>query len=134
MQESRLADIWGDTVDLKHLAAGMSIGIILGLVFYLGGINVIKTQFPKLPANLVTGYALLSGIVGCLLAAFVSAKLFPPKREVKEAELSEEERLLVIRELNLDMEQEALAMQGLSPEIEEEMKQLKLYDLFGGRK
>lgn len=134
MQEPRLADIWGDTVDLKHLAAGMSIGIILALVFYLGGIQVIKSQFPKLAANLVTGYALLAGIVGCLAAAFVSSKLFPPKREVKEAELSQEERLLVIKELNLDMEQEALALQGLPPAIEDEMKQLKLYELFGGRK
>jgi hypothetical protein len=82
----------------------------------------------------VTGYGLFAGIVGCLLAAFVSARLFPPKREVKEAELSDEERMLVIQELNLDMEQEALALKELSPQIEEEMKQLKLYDLFGGRK
>lgn len=32
-----LADIWGDTVDLKHLAYAMIIGIVLGFCFFSGG-------------------------------------------------------------------------------------------------
>lgn len=133
MENSRLADIWGDTVDLRHLAYGMVLGIIIALAAYMGGVSYLKANYPKLPLNLVTGYSLLIGIVGCLLSAFIAAKLFPPKRELKEAELSAEDRLLVIEELKLDQETERRELETLPPEIVEEMKQLKLYDLFAGQ-
>jgi hypothetical protein len=124
------ADIWGDTVDLRHLAAAMVIGIVIALGCYVLGLNVIQSGYPKLAKNLVQGYALLVGIVGSLIAAVVSAKLFAPKRVLKEDEFSLEDRALVIRELQIDLEREGEDLKQVPEEIIREMKELQIYDLF----
>ena len=132
MEKQPYADIWGDTVDLRHLAAGMVIGIVIGLGFYLAGLYVIKTNYPKLPVNLSTAYALLIGIVGCLVAAVVSAKLFPPKRTLKQGEFSLSDREAVLEELQIDRQREAEELKSVGPEVLAEMKELQLYNLFAG--
>lgn len=133
MEKKAYADIWGDTVDLRHLAAAMIIGIALALGCYILGLGVIKSSYPKLPANLAQGYALLVGIVGSLAAAVLSARLFAPKRVLKEDEFSPEDRALVIRELQIDMEREGEELKTVPPEIVAEMKELQIYDLFLGQ-
>lgn len=132
MEKQSYADIWGDTVDLRHLAGGMIIGVVVGLGFYLTGLAVIKANYPQLPANLSTAYALLVGIVGCLIAAAISAKLFPPKRTLKQGEFSLSDREAVLEELQIDRKREREELQSVSPEILTEMKELQLYNLFAG--
>ena len=133
MDNKSYADIWGDTVNLKHLAGGLGIGVVLGLGFYIVGVNVLQTYNPKLPVNLMKAYALLIGIVGCLLAAVISAKLYSPKRILKQGEFSDEDRIAVLNELQVDREKEKEELKQVGPECVAEMKELQLYDLFTGQ-
>jgi multidrug transporter EmrE-like cation transporter len=133
MQNKIYADVWGDTVDLKHLAMGMLIGIVVGLSFYLAGVTYLKTNYPKLPLNLTTAYALLVGIAGCLLAAIISAKLFPPKRVLNQGKFSDEDRMAVLNELQIDIAKEAEEIKLIDADVAAEMKELQLYDLFTGK-
>jgi hypothetical protein len=52
----------------------MILAIVVSLSCYIIGLKVIQANYPKLAANLMTGYALLVGIGGCLLSAVVTAK------------------------------------------------------------
>lgn len=126
----KFALIWGDTVDLKHLGAAMIIGVVLGFVFYREGLYIIETQFSQFPVNLHKSIALLVGIGGCLLAAVISAKLFPPKRIMSEQSFSPEDRERVLRELQIDLDQEAAEMKNMPPSIIKEMEELQLADVF----
>jgi len=130
MEKKPYADVWGDTVDLKHLAIAMGIGIIISLSFYILGLNYLQANFSKLAANLMTAYALLIGIAGCLLSAIISAKLFKPKRKLNEEEFSEADRLAVLEELKIDIDKEAEELQSVGPKVIQEMKDLQIYDLF----
>lgn len=130
MEKKTYADVWGDTVDIRHLAFAMIIGIVISLLCYVLGLSFVKSNFPKVPANLTKAYALLIGILGSLISAFVSAKLFKPKRILKEGHFSEEDRNLVLDELQIDRNKEAEELKTAGPAIIEEMKQLQLYDLF----
>ncbi len=125
-----LADIWGDTVNLKHLGGAMIIGVVLGFSFYWAGLQVVKAQYPTIQGSLQQAIALLVGIVGCLLAAVVSAKLFPPKRTLSEQEFSASDRERVLHDLQIDMAQEAEDMKTMPPEILHEMKELQLDAIF----
>ena len=133
MEKKAYADVWGDTVNLKHLASGMVIGIVISLSCYIGGLRWLQASFPTLPASLMTAYALLLGIVGCLISAVVSAKLFNPKRTLNEESFSEEDRNIVLDELKIDRAKEAEELKSIEPAIKEEMKELKLYELFSGQ-
>jgi len=126
------ADIWGDTVDLKHLFMAMVIGITISMACYLAGLKFLQASYPKLAANLAAGYALLGGIGGSLIAAILSAKLFKPKRTLNQAEFTAEDRDAVLEELQVDRAREAEELKTISPEIATEMKELKLYDIFAG--
>ena len=126
-----LANIWGDTVDLKHLAGAMAIGVGLGFSFFLGGVQLIGHLQPGLSKDLKNAGAMLIGIVGCLLAAVISAKLFPPKRTLSEQHFSEADRERVLKELQIDLEAEAEYMKTMSPEMLREMQELRLDSVFG---
>jgi len=137
MERKPYADVWGDTVDLRHLAIAMILGIAVSMTCYIAGLSYIKASLPKLAANLKTAYALLFGIGGCLISAVLSAKLFAPKRSLKEDAFTPEDREAVLAELQVDREREAEDLKAVSPEIVDEMKELQLYDLFaasGGKK
>lgn len=133
MEKKAFADVWGDTVNLRHLAIGMILGIVVSLSCYIVGLKVIQANYPKLAVNLMTAYALLVGIGGCLLSAVVTANLFKPKRILNEEEFSEEDRASVLDELQVDRAREAEELKMASPAIIEEMKELQLYDLFAGK-
>lgn len=128
-----LADAWGDTVNLKHLGMGIVIGVICGIGSFTLGQKIFTTYLLDTTPQLLKAYALLAGIVGCLLAAVITANLFKPKRTVSEEEFNVEDRINVLRELHVDLAQEAEDLKSVPPEIIEEMKQLKIYDLFAGK-
>lgn len=133
MEKPIYADVWGDTVNLKHLVFGMIIGIVISLAFYIGALKLIQANFPKLPANLMTAYSLLMGIVGCIISAVVSAKLFKPKRTLNEEEFSEADRNIILDELKVDRAKEAEELKTVESAVVEEMKSLQLYELFVGK-
>lgn len=125
-----LADVWGDTVNLKHLAGAMAIGVVLGFSFFWCGLQAIKTVKPDMQPSLQSAIALLVGIAGCLLAAVISAKLFPPKRTLSEQQFSSEDRERVLTELQVDRVREAEDMKTMPDDILQEMKELQLDQLF----
>ena len=125
-----MADIWGDTVNLHHLGCAMVIGLFLGSLFYVGGLKIIEGLFPDLVASLQRAMGLIVGIVGCLLAAFISARLFPPKRTLTEESFSPESRLKILKEMGVNMKEEAELMKNMPADIIHEMKELQLYDVF----
>jgi len=127
---TELAEIWGDTVNLKHLAGAMVIGAVLGFCFFYGGLQAIKYLYPDIQKSLQEALALLVGIVGCLLAAIISARLFPPKRFLIEQEVSQEDREQIIHELQIDIEQELKDMETMPKAILDEMRELKLLEMF----
>ena len=78
--ESRLLEVWGDTVDQRHLVLSIVLGVGLGApVFLLAEWAFAQTD---VASGLQRSYALLAGIGACVVAAVVAARLFAPKRDV----------------------------------------------------
>ena len=82
--------------------------------------------------KLVSAYSLLFGIGGCVISAIVSANLFKPKRTLNEEQFSEQDRDRVLKELNIDVKKEKEELKYADPKVLQEMKDLKLYELFYG--
>lgn len=79
-QHPRLLEVWGDTVDSRHLVLSIVLGVGLGAPAYL----LAELLFASLDVapGLQRSYALLTGIGACIVAAVVAARLFAPKRTV----------------------------------------------------
>ncbi|WP_313284000.1 hypothetical protein [Delftia tsuruhatensis] len=128
----RLAEVWGDTVDLRHLAWAIAIGTGISVLgFYLASrwlSTVVESR------QLAHAYAMLAGLAGCVIAGVICARAFPPKREVTELDTSNdpEWRREVLEELA--RQPGGLGtVQDLPPAVVQELKELKLYDLFADK-
>ncbi len=127
----RLAEVWGDTVDLQHLAWSIAIGIGIGISvtgFFLASrwlATVVASQ------QLAHAYAMLAGLAGCVAAGVICARAFPPKREVTEQDTSTDPawRREVLEELAAQPGGLG-SVADLPPVVVQELKELKLYDLF----
>ncbi|MGM1029130.1 MAG: hypothetical protein ACQEWM_04550 [Actinomycetota bacterium] len=78
-------EVWGDTVDGRHLLYSILIGVGLGTPAYLLAVWLFGQADGIAPA-LSKSYALLVGLAACVLTAVVNAKLFPPKRILVDAD------------------------------------------------
>lgn len=77
----RLAEVWGDIVDLGDLARAIVIGAVVSLAFY----SVAGRLFAPFAApETARSFAMLAGLVGCVCAGAVCARLFRPKRIMTE--------------------------------------------------
>lgn len=128
----RLAEVWGDTVDLRHLAWAIAIGTGISVLgFYLASrwlATVVESR------QLAHAYAMLAGLAGCVIAGVICARAFPPKREVTEMDTSSdpEWRREVLEELA--RQPGGLGtVQDLPPAVVQELKELKLYELFADK-
>ena len=128
----RLAEVWGDTVDLRHLAWAIAIGTGISVLgFYLASrwlSTVVESR------QLAHAYAMLAGLAGCVIAGVICARTFPPKREVTELDTSNdpEWRREVLEELA--RQPGGLGtVQDLPPAVVQELKELKLYELFADK-
>mgnify|MGYP006944714658 CR=1 FL=1 len=128
----RLAEVWGDTVDLRHLAWAIAIGTGISVLgFYLTSrwlATVVESR------QLAHAYAMLAGLAGCVIAGVICARAFPPKREVTELDTSNdpEWRREVLEELA--RQPGGLGtVQDLPPAVVQELKELKLYELFADK-
>jgi len=128
----RLAEVWGDTVDLRHLAWAIAIGTGISVLgFYLASrwlATVVESR------QLAHAYAMLAGLAGCVIAGVICARAFPPKREVTERDTSNdpEWRREVLEELARQPGGLG-AVQDLPPAVVQELKELKLYELFADK-
>lgn len=126
-QKAPYTEVWGDTVVLSQLCLSAVICIILTMAGFLGG-RAIFQQIDSIEAALASGYALLTGILGCFVGATISAKLFKPKRVV--VEKMEQSSIQDILEFaGMTIEDEIEGLRHVSPEIIAEMEDLQLYSL-----
>lgn len=125
-------EVWGDTVILNELFFSAVIGIVLTMAGYLIGVNYFS-GIENLDPGLIKGYSLMTGIIGCIIAAVISAKLFKPKRIVEE-KFEQEEIEKIIAAAGMTVEEEVEALSLLDEETLEEMRQLELYSLLDLRK
>ena len=80
--EGRLAEVWGDVVDLRHLAGAVLIGAGVSLGFYLVADRLFATAVDSVEVG--RSYAMLVGLLACVAGGAISARLFPPKRVMTE--------------------------------------------------
>ena len=117
-EEGRLAEVWGDVVDLRHLAGAVSIGagVSLGLYFVAGRLFAATVDSVEVGRS----YAMLVGLLACVAGGAIAARLFPPKR--------------VMTEFGGRLEgspigdAEGASSTGLPPETVDEMRALGLHD------
>ncbi|MCY1674979.1 hypothetical protein OVA06_09695 [Pseudarthrobacter sp. SL88] len=125
---TRLLDVWGDTVDSRHLGASIGLGILVPVPIYL----ISESIFVGAVSNPALGksYALLAGLLGCLLAGTVAARLFRPKRVLREqTEIDETAQRAALKEIIADSG--ALGDPAeLAPAVQKELRALGLHDVF----
>ncbi|MEK6346874.1 MAG: hypothetical protein V4764_05315 [Burkholderia sp.] len=125
--DAPLAEVWGDTVDLRHLGWSVVIGVGVALGAFLVGRALLAPVVAD--PQIARAYAMLVGLGGCLAAGAICAKLFKPKRVVVEHLVDEAARLRVLAQL--DAESGGLgSLDDLSPAARAEMDELGLTAVF----
>jgi len=122
-----LAEVWGDTLALNELFYASVLGIVLTMTGYILGTRYFSGR-PDLDPGLAKGYALMFGIIGCVLAGVISAKLFKPKRVIEE-KYEQEDIKAVLAAAGMTLEEEAQALANIDADILKEMEDLELYAL-----
>lgn len=129
MEKQSYLTIWGDTVDLKELLIGLFLGAVLGYSSFSGSLWYLKSFHPDIAKGLLAGYALLFGIVGCLVAGVIAAKFFKSKRIFLEDDSSIDKQSVLL-DLTLNLKQESKYLKNVPPDVIEEMRELHVYELF----
>ncbi len=125
--KSDLYEVWGDTVDGRHLVYSIAIGATVSLsAFFLA-----QYLFLGWVANeqMARAYAMLVGILGCLAGGAISARLFKPKRHVVEHQADPAWRAQVLIELQAEFG-DIGKISDLPPATIAELREMDLYDLF----
>ena len=125
--DSRLVEVWGDTVDERHVKIAVALSVLLAVPSFLGARALLSATMAN--QDLARTYAMLAGLGACLVAAVISAKLFKPKRVVTERQLDPEEQIAAA----MDLAQLPLGLGTLSSLTDaerDEMRRLGLYDVF----
>ncbi|MDR6958025.1 hypothetical protein J2W43_002006 [Pseudomonas brassicacearum] len=125
--KSELFEVWGDTVDGRHLIYSIGIGAIVSL----GTFSLAQYLFVGWVDSLqmARAYAMLVGIVGCLAGGAISASMFKPKRHVVEHLADPAWRSAIL--IELENEYGPLGnLTDLPPATIAELREMDLYDLF----
>lgn len=128
----QLAEVWSDTVDLRHLAWSIAIGVVVSVAAFVAAGRVLRGLASS--AELGHAYAMLAGLAGSVIAGVVCARLFRPKREVVEntslADAAWREEVLA----DLANEPGGLGtLADLPPAALQELRELGLDELFASR-
>ncbi|MFM0193583.1 hypothetical protein PQQ65_10875 [Paraburkholderia strydomiana] len=123
----KLAEVWGDTVDLRHLAWSVALGVAISVAAFEAGKAVLSSAVSD--AAIVRAYAMLIGLGGCLAAGALSAFFFKPKRVVTDHTVGESDRQHVLKQL-AEEGGGIGSIADLPPNAAAELKELGLYDLF----
>lgn len=122
-----LYEVWGDTVDARHLVYAIGIGasVSLGTFFIAQHLLVGWVE----SAQMARAYAMLVGILGCLAGGAISARLFKPKRHVIEHVADPAWRAKIL--IELQNEYGPLGrLSDLPPATIAELREMDLYELF----
>ena len=127
MADDNLYEVWGDTVDSRHLVASIAVGAVCSLgAFFLA--ERLLTGWVE-SSQMARAYAMLLGILGSLVGGAVSACLFKPKRHVVEHVTDPAWRQQVIEELRVEYGGIG-QLSDLPPEVRAELRELGLERLF----
>lgn len=124
---SNLYEVWGDTVDAKHLVLAILISAVVSLGIYALALWILAGILDS--AQMAKAYAMLFGILGCLGGGTISALLFKPKRDVIEHVADPAFREQVVNDL-LKEYGSLGRLEETSPEVIAELRDLGLYELF----
>lgn len=128
-QHAHLAEVWGDTVDLRHLALALPLGIGLSVGAYALVAHLLAAPAGEAASQVAQAWALLAGLGGCLLAGVLCARLFAPKRIVTASGVDSQARAEAIAELAA--EPRGLGtLDQLPAVVVQELEQLGLRDAF----
>jgi hypothetical protein len=129
-QHGELMEIWGDTVDRRHLA----LSIVIGGVIAMAAFVVSRWLLRQVVADqaMAASYAMLVGLAGCLIAGIICAKLFPPKRQIIEEGEDPSWRESAMDELATDANGLG-RLADLPPSVIAELKDVGLYETFARR-
>jgi hypothetical protein len=122
-----LAEVWGDTVDLRHLAWAIVLGIAISVAAFELGKRLLLSVVSD--AAIVRADAMLIGLGGCVVAGVVSAVLFRPKRVVVEQSVDESDRVAVLTQLAEEWGGIG-SLSDLPASAKAELKELGLLELF----
>lgn len=134
---SPLVEVWGDTANTRHLACAIVIGGALSLAAFALASRILA-ELVRTP-ELARAYAMLAGLAGCVLAGFICACLFKPKRVVTEDTATEtgSATAAAAREQALDRLAEESGGLGTMADLPaatvQELRELQLYELFAAR-
>lgn len=123
----KFAEVWGDTLVLKELFFSAILGIALTMAGFLLGVRYFA-GIQGLSKSLITGYALMTGIIGCVAAGTIASKLYKPKRTVEDM-IVQEDIAAVLKAGDMTLEEETLAMTNLDSQVLSEMQELNLQAL-----
>ena len=123
----KFAEVWGDTLVLKELLFSAILGIALTIAGYLLGVRYFA-EIKGLSKSLITGYALMTGIIGCVAAGTIASKLYKPKRTVQDL-IVQEDIAAVLKAGDMTLEEETIAMTNLDSQVLSEMQELNLQAL-----
>lgn len=121
----QLLEVWNDTVDSKHLVGSIAIGIGVAVPAFLIADRVFTTSGSD--GELGHSYALLIGIVGCIIGAVISGILFKPKRVITQSAADTRNRQDIIDEV-VEEYGDLGDPRDLSPAVQEEVRALGLFD------
>jgi len=124
----RLVEVWGDTVDQRHLGCAIAIGVAISLGGFLGANHVLAASVSR--PELARTYAMLAGLVGCVIAGVVCAFLFKPKRLVIEGRDADPFWRQDVLEKLAGETGDLGAIADLPASVIQEMKELEIYELF----
>ena len=126
-KKQNLYEVWGDTIDGRDLALSIGIGAVVSLGAYFAAQQVLHSLVES--AQMARAYSMLIGILGCLAGGAISAKLFAPKRDVRENVADQSFREQVVADL-LKEYGSLGRLEDLSAEVIAELRELELYELF----
>ena len=121
----QLLEVWNDTVDSKHLIGGIAIGVGVAVPAYLIADHFFTTSGSD--PELGHSYALLVGILGCIVGAVISGILFKPKRVITQSAADTRNRQIVIDEV-VEEYGDLGDPRELAPPVQEEIRALGLFD------
>lgn len=123
-----LVEVWGDTVSYAQLVKAILIGIVLSTAtFYLGRWFLLPRVSEPALAH---AYSMLFGLFGCLLAGFVCAKMFSPKREILQPDAQSMEWFDHLVAQWKEEGRELGDVTQVPESVKQELKELNLYDAF----
>lgn len=120
-------EVLNDTVVLRELLMSCLISIILTMSFFLLG----KYYFNSLDGidpGMADGFALLFGLIGCVMSIIFNSFLYKPKRRF-DGQLKSDNIEHILEMANMTLEEEIEAIRDADEEIIKELEDLEMYSL-----